>query len=183
MQNHLEISSKTQFWTLNVRNWTQSRDLVMSGLAKTCPGGQVLTANQRKYFFQKLKITTPRTNKATSPETTTPRFKSTPAWRNARERLNIRKHTFGHVHFEVFESILLAMFTLKYSKAYLWQCLLWSTRKHTFGNVCFEVFESILLAMFTLKSRHSDSNWYLLATITWSWLSLYIAVGVLSAGA
>ena len=51
MQNHLEISSKTQFWTRNVRNWTKSRDLVMSGLAKTCPGGQILTANQRKYFY------------------------------------------------------------------------------------------------------------------------------------
>ena len=51
MQNHLEISSKTEFWTRNVRNLAKSRDLVMSGLAKTCAGGQVLTANQRKYFF------------------------------------------------------------------------------------------------------------------------------------
>ena len=31
MQNHLEIWSKNQFWTRNVRNWTKSRDLVMSG--------------------------------------------------------------------------------------------------------------------------------------------------------
>ena len=31
MQNHLEISSETQFWTRNMRNWTKSRDLVMSG--------------------------------------------------------------------------------------------------------------------------------------------------------
>merc|ERR1711924_47907 len=51
MQNHLLISSKYNFWTRNVRNWTKSRDLDMSGLAKTCPGGQVLTANQRKYFY------------------------------------------------------------------------------------------------------------------------------------
>ena len=50
MQNHLEISSTTYFWIRNVRNLTKSRDLDMSGLAKTCPGGQVLTANQRKYF-------------------------------------------------------------------------------------------------------------------------------------
>ena len=27
MQNHLEISSKIQFWTRNVRNWTKSRHL------------------------------------------------------------------------------------------------------------------------------------------------------------
>ena len=31
MQNHLETSSKTQFWTQNVRNLTKTRDLVMSG--------------------------------------------------------------------------------------------------------------------------------------------------------
>ena len=30
MQNHLEISSTNQFWIRNVRNWTKSRDLVMS---------------------------------------------------------------------------------------------------------------------------------------------------------
>ena len=51
MQNHYEISSKYHFWTRNVRNLTKSRDLDMSGLAKTCPGGQILTANQRKYFY------------------------------------------------------------------------------------------------------------------------------------
>ena len=51
MRNHLEIWSKNKFWTRNVRNWTQSLTLNMSGLAKTCPGGQVFTANQRKYFF------------------------------------------------------------------------------------------------------------------------------------
>ena len=45
MQNHLEFLSKNQFWTRNVRNWTKSRDLVMSGPAKTCPGGQ-------KYLLQ-----------------------------------------------------------------------------------------------------------------------------------
>ena len=42
---------KTLFWIRNVQNWTKSRDLDMSGPAKTCPGGQVLTANQRKYFY------------------------------------------------------------------------------------------------------------------------------------
>ena len=51
MQNHLEISSTCHFWTRNVRNWINSRDLDMSGPAKTCPGGQVLNANQRKYFY------------------------------------------------------------------------------------------------------------------------------------
>ena len=65
--------------------------------------------------------------------------------------------TFVNVYFDVTKSILsiiLAMCTLKYSKAYFWQCLLWSIRMHTFhyfGNVYFEVFESILLAMLTLK--------------------------------
>jgi len=34
MQNHLYISSKTQFWSRNVRNLTKRRDLVMSGPAK-----------------------------------------------------------------------------------------------------------------------------------------------------
>ena len=51
MQKHLEISSKYHFWTRNVRNLTKSRDLDMSGLAKTCPAGQVVPANQRKYFY------------------------------------------------------------------------------------------------------------------------------------
>ena len=37
-------------WFGHVRT-CKSRDLVMSGPAKTCPGGQVLTANQRKYFY------------------------------------------------------------------------------------------------------------------------------------
>ena len=37
-----------------MQNWTKSRKSDMSGPAKTCPGGQVLTANQRKsyYFFR-----------------------------------------------------------------------------------------------------------------------------------
>ena len=39
MQNHLEISSKTQFWIRNVRNWTKSRDLVMSGPVQEDPYG------------------------------------------------------------------------------------------------------------------------------------------------
>ena len=57
MQNHLEISSKTQLGTRNVRNWTNTMTLDMSGPAKTCPGGQVLTANQRNTFiFQKLHL-------------------------------------------------------------------------------------------------------------------------------
>ena len=51
MQNHYVISSKYYFWTRNVRNWTKTLTSVMSGPAKTCPGGQVLTANQRKCFY------------------------------------------------------------------------------------------------------------------------------------
>ena len=50
MQNHYVISSKYHFWTRNVPNWIKTLTSVMSGPAKTCPGGQVLTANQRKYF-------------------------------------------------------------------------------------------------------------------------------------
>ena len=56
------------------------------------------------------------------------------------------------------------MFTLKCSKAYFWQCSLWSIRKHTLGNVTFEVFESILLAMFTLKY----SKAYFWQCVLWS---------------
>ena len=41
IQNHLEISSKTQFWTRNVRNWTKSRDLVMSGPVQEDPYGPI----------------------------------------------------------------------------------------------------------------------------------------------
>ena len=51
MQNHIEISSTTKFWIRKMRNSTKSRKSDMSGPAKTCPGGQVLTANQRKYFI------------------------------------------------------------------------------------------------------------------------------------
>ena len=51
MQNHLEISSRTLFWTRNVPNWTKSRELDMSGPAKTSPGGQVLVAKPCLYFF------------------------------------------------------------------------------------------------------------------------------------
>ena len=50
MQNHLEISSKNKFWTQNMQKSTNSQKSDMFGPAKTCPGGQVLTANQRKYF-------------------------------------------------------------------------------------------------------------------------------------
>ena len=44
MQNHLEISSKTQFGTRNVRNW--SKGLTESlrkvyGTSKTCPEGPI----------------------------------------------------------------------------------------------------------------------------------------------
>ena len=42
---------KTYFWTRNVRNFTKTLTSVMSGPAKTCPGGQVLTANQRTCFL------------------------------------------------------------------------------------------------------------------------------------
>ena len=50
MQNHLEISSKTQFWTRNLRNWSKSlteslwKDYVeftpylSTESSKTCPG-------------------------------------------------------------------------------------------------------------------------------------------------
>ena len=41
MQNHYVISSKYHFWTWNVPNWTKSRDLNMSGPAKTCLGGPI----------------------------------------------------------------------------------------------------------------------------------------------
>ena len=34
-----------------MQNSTEIRKSDMSGPAKTCPGGQVLTANQRKYFY------------------------------------------------------------------------------------------------------------------------------------
>ena len=39
MQNHYEISSKYHFWTRNVRNWTKSPDLVMSGPVQEDPYG------------------------------------------------------------------------------------------------------------------------------------------------
>ena len=51
MQNKLEISLKKSVLERSMRNLIKSRDLVMSGPAKTCPGGQVLTANQRQYHF------------------------------------------------------------------------------------------------------------------------------------
>ena len=58
MQNHYVISSKTLFWNQNIQNFTKSPDLDMSGPEKswfghvrTCPGGQVLTSNHRKYFY------------------------------------------------------------------------------------------------------------------------------------
>ena len=34
--------------------FNKSRDFVMSGLAKTCPGGQVLTASHREYYFLEI---------------------------------------------------------------------------------------------------------------------------------
>ena len=45
MQNHLEISSKSKFWTRNVRNWTKSRDLVMSGPVQEDPYGPHMGPN------------------------------------------------------------------------------------------------------------------------------------------
>ena len=56
MQNHLEISLKTYFWTQHVRNYAKTLTSDMSGPAKVCPGGQVLTANQRKNMFVQPKI-------------------------------------------------------------------------------------------------------------------------------
>ena len=45
---HAKFDEKS--WFGHVRT-CKSRDVVMSGPPKTCPGGQVLTANQRKYFY------------------------------------------------------------------------------------------------------------------------------------
>ena len=45
------IFKKTKFSTQSIQNYIKSRKSDMSGPAKTCPGGQVLTANQRKYFY------------------------------------------------------------------------------------------------------------------------------------
>ena len=42
MQNHLEITSKNQFWTRGVQNFTKTLTSVMSGPAKASPGGRVL---------------------------------------------------------------------------------------------------------------------------------------------
>ena len=56
-KNHAEsfrISIKNQFWIQSMQNSTNSRKSDMSGPAKTCPGGQVLTANQRKYLFLEI---------------------------------------------------------------------------------------------------------------------------------
>ena len=39
MQNHVEISSKTNSWTRDVRNFTKSRDLVMPGPVQEDPYG------------------------------------------------------------------------------------------------------------------------------------------------
>ena len=57
MQNHLEISSKTQFWTRSVRNWTKTLTSVMSGPAKASPGGQVLVSKAGFPFFCSPEIT------------------------------------------------------------------------------------------------------------------------------
>jgi len=51
MQNHYEITSKTQFWTRNVANWTESRHLDMSRPAKASPGGQLLVSKAGSPFF------------------------------------------------------------------------------------------------------------------------------------
>ena len=54
MQNHLEIQSKSQFWTRSVRNWTKSLTSVLSGPAKASPGGpggQVLVSKASFPFF------------------------------------------------------------------------------------------------------------------------------------
>ena len=55
MQNHLEISLKIQFWIRNVRNLTKTLTLDMSGLAETCPGGQVQTSGN-SFSFQELHL-------------------------------------------------------------------------------------------------------------------------------
>ena len=52
MQIHYEITSEFQAWTRNVRTWNKSRDLDMSGPAKTSPGGQVLVSRAGLIFSQ-----------------------------------------------------------------------------------------------------------------------------------
>ena len=49
MQNHLELSSKIQFWTRSVRNRTKSRDLVMSGPVQEDPYGPHKGPGIQKY--------------------------------------------------------------------------------------------------------------------------------------
>ena len=57
MQNHLEISSKTQFWIRNMRNWTKTLTSVMSGPATASPGGQVLVSKAGFLSFSSSQIT------------------------------------------------------------------------------------------------------------------------------
>ena len=51
MQNHLEITSKSLFWTRSVQKYTKTLTLVMSGPAKASPGGQVLVSKAGFPFF------------------------------------------------------------------------------------------------------------------------------------
>ena len=63
MQNHLKISSKSQFWIQNMRNWTKTLTLDMSGPAKASPGGQVLVSKADSSFFLLRKINFPSETK------------------------------------------------------------------------------------------------------------------------
>ena len=58
MQNHVEITSTSQLWTRNVRSWTKSLNLDMSGPAKASPGGQVHVSKMgfSFVFLQKLHL-------------------------------------------------------------------------------------------------------------------------------
>ena len=46
MQNHLEITSKNQFWTRSVRNWTKTLTSIMSEPAKACQEQKSLSAKR-----------------------------------------------------------------------------------------------------------------------------------------
>ena len=56
-QNHYETTSKRQFWSRNVRNWTTSLTSDMSGPAKASTGGQILVSKAGFSFFCSSEIT------------------------------------------------------------------------------------------------------------------------------
>ena len=54
MQNHLEIKLKNKFWTRHVRDWTKSRDLVMSGPVQEDPYGSHKGPTQSDFCRKKF---------------------------------------------------------------------------------------------------------------------------------